>query len=696
MTPQFVAQRGRVGEPLYSVGPGVGVLGLREQAVDTVAEVFGRATAAAGENGSPATHRFEWNETPRLVPANGEQDRVTPGVGVHQFGSVGTSSKLDTLAHAEVGRETDQSPLLLDVPAPDYRQLGGFGKAGEAGDRCVDPLAPIDPSDVEKLPVPGPRRCGIREVRMYRGMNDSCVAQIESKPESVTTGEFAHERVAGGTSEVDLGRDPRQSFAAAREPATTRASELRQPRVRPLAVLQPFVVDESDRRDLPPPDALQHRQRQAAHRPPPDHVGTEPVELSPQGAVVVAGLRGAREHASGLETAVFEVPPEVAVDACVVRLIGIRSVPDGQHDNVVASGSEVLDRRPPDQFIAPVVVWWVAISHGQNAHRRQDRVRRVAETHLVSVVIASHGRALRLRWLLNALAEQSLGGDWEVVVVHDYDAKDADRIIGDHPLSAQGRLRSSAIEPGTGSPARQRNIGWRLARGELIAFIDDDCRPEPGWLESLVAGAKDPDLIVQGRTRPDPYESAILAAPHVRTMTIDPVGPYAQTCNILYPYRTLERLEGFDEVAVTGEDVDLSLRARADGASVVAAPKAIVNHAVESHSLPGIVRQNLKWRHLSYLVKRHPEFRTELTAGVFWDRQHLLTSLAITGLACSTADRRALLLAAPYLSSSLGRRGRSPRQRAVALVEVPGQFVRQAAEVAGMVSGALRHRTVVA
>ena len=118
----------------------------------------------------------------------------------------------------------------------------------------------------------------------------------------------------------------------------------------------------------------------------------------------------------------------------------------------------------------------------------------------------------------------------------------------------------------------------------------------------------------RARRGPDPHERAILAAPHVRTMLIEPVGPYAQTCNILYPRALLERLDGFDERAITGEDVGLSLRARAAGARIVAAPDAVVYHAIESHTLPGILRQNLKWRHLAYLAKRHPEFRRELPA----------------------------------------------------------------------------------
>ena len=315
----------------------------------------------------------------------------------------------------------------------------------------------------------------------------------------------------------------------------------------------------------------------------------------------------------------------------------------------------------------------------------------------VSVVVASHGRHLRLRWLLNALEEQTLERErWEVVVVHDYDAVTAERAIGAHPLARDGRLRHAAIAPGTGSPARQRNIGWRMARGGHVAFTDDDCRPEPEWLAALLSVARAaPDEVVQGRTRPDPLEREILRAPHVRTLWVDPVGPWAQTANILYPRALLERLDGFDERAIAGEDVGLSLRARAAGARVVAAPEAVVDHAVESHTLPGILRQNLKWRHLAYLAKRHPEVRREFPLRVFWDSDHLLTTAALCGVAAAPRRRALLALALPYVRRSLARRGNGPKARTMAALELPGQAVRQAAEVAGMAAGSVRHRTLL-
>jgi hypothetical protein len=366
----------------------------------------------------------------------------------------------------------------------------------------------------------------------------------------------------------------------------------------------------------------------------------------------------------------------------------------------VASPAQVLDGRSPDELVAAEAVRRVHVAGGQDAQGGEDRVPRALPSAVdVSVVVPSHARHLRLLWLLNALEEQTYSGAWEVVVVHDYDAPTTARVLDGHPLSAAGRLRHRAIAPGTGSPARQRNLGWRAARGALVAFTDDDCRPDPGWLERLLAVAREaPGDVVQGATRPDPFEHHVLAAPHVRTLAIEPVGPFAQTCNILYPRALLERLGGFDERAVSGEDVGLSRRARATGVAIRAAPDAIVHHAIESFTLPGILRQNLKWRHLAYLVKRHPEVRDDLVLRTFWDVDHLWMAAAVAGVAASRRGRAGplpALLAVPYAARAARRRGSGPRARAVALAELPGQAVRQLAEVAGLAAGSIRHRTVL-
>jgi GT2 family glycosyltransferase len=317
----------------------------------------------------------------------------------------------------------------------------------------------------------------------------------------------------------------------------------------------------------------------------------------------------------------------------------------------------------------------------------------------VSVVVPSHERPLRLRWLLNALEEQTLPRErWELLVVHD-SGESTETLLREHPLAAAGVLRHIRLEAGTGSPSRQRNTGWRATRAPLVAFTDDDCRPTPEWLERLLAAARrSPGAIVQGATKPDPYEAEIMDfAPRARSMDVDPPGPHAQTCNILYPRALLERVDGFDELFPypAGEDVDLAFRARGAGAGYEGEPGALVYHAVDTFSLLKMVRFNRRWESLALCVKRYPEYRSAFETRLFWKRRHGWLMLAAAGIAVTPRRPLAALLTVPYLQRAMPVHGPSPLARARGATELVGRMVVDASEMTALVRGSIRHRTLL-
>lgn len=315
-------------------------------------------------------------------------------------------------------------------------------------------------------------------------------------------------------------------------------------------------------------------------------------------------------------------------------------------------------------------------------------LHRVSEPE-VSVVIPTRNRETRLRFGLEALAAQTLDRSrFEVIVVRANDME------GPFCEAPEG-LDVQFLEAPPG-PALQRNVGWRAARGRLIAFTDDDCRATPEWLENLLASAAGPGDMLQGRTAPDPTEIHLLNG-RARSIDIDAVDAWYPTCNIAYPRELLERLGGFDEDFPTawGEDTDLGLRAIEAGATVFYEPEALSYHAVNARTVKQALREGYKRDSLPMVFARHPRQRRALFLDTFVRRTHANFLLALAGLLVLRRSRVLGLLAMlPYL--------RNRRPLGVALVKVPqivfhlpARVAVDATEVFATGRAAIRHRVPV-
>jgi glycosyltransferase involved in cell wall biosynthesis len=317
----------------------------------------------------------------------------------------------------------------------------------------------------------------------------------------------------------------------------------------------------------------------------------------------------------------------------------------------------------------------------------------------IAVVVPSHDRALRLRWLLNALETQTLPRDrFEVIVGHDSSGPETEELLQTHPLAQDGTLRHVTLPPGTAPPGRNRNAAWRLARAPLIAFTDDDCRPPREWLENALRSANaNPGAIVQGRTVPDPVEMVTDMAWLRKTQWVpDPPTPWCEACNIVYPRELLERVDGFDETMYVGEDTDLALRARATGAEFVGDAVVETFHANDQIGLIDAMRGAQRWGGLSELVRRHPSMRDEFPMWFFWKRTHFWLLFAIAAWFLERRSRAWGVLAVPYVVHALPQgHSQRPRGRIRALLGLPHQLAVDVAEIVALIRGSIRHRKLM-
>jgi glycosyltransferase involved in cell wall biosynthesis len=253
----------------------------------------------------------------------------------------------------------------------------------------------------------------------------------------------------------------------------------------------------------------------------------------------------------------------------------------------------------------------------------------------VSIVVSTRNRASDIAELLAALPGQTLPLDrFEVIVVNDGSTDDTQAFLDE--AAARGDLAVRPIHrPSSSGPAVGRDEGWRVARAPMIAFTDDDCVPDPEWLErGLEAASANLGSFVQGRTAPRPDQLDQLG-PWSRTMDVAELGPHFPATNVFYPRELLEALDGWDTDtyadAAGGEDTDLAWRAIESGARPVYEPRSLTFHAVTHAGARGKLRVAAR-RTAALPFAHHPGARAHFILGVFRKPVHLHLTLAAAGL----------------------------------------------------------------
>ncbi|HEX5707754.1 MAG TPA: glycosyltransferase [Pyrinomonadaceae bacterium] len=202
----------------------------------------------------------------------------------------------------------------------------------------------------------------------------------------------------------------------------------------------------------------------------------------------------------------------------------------------------------------------------------------------ITVVVPTYRRPVQLAALLDALARQDYPrASFEVVVVDDGSERAPEREVEVAARAIDARL---VVQPHAG-PSAARNRAARLARGEYLAFTDDDCAPEPAWLTALARRlVETPPRVVGGRTVNALERNLCAATSQLTTEVVyeyynpDPsAARFFASNNLAAPAREFREAGGFDERYHWAEDRDFCDRWRARGFGMTYAPDAVVRHA---------------------------------------------------------------------------------------------------------------------
>lgn len=276
---------------------------------------------------------------------------------------------------------------------------------------------------------------------------------------------------------------------------------------------------------------------------------------------------------------------------------------------------------------------------------------------LVTVIVPTHRRPALLRRLLLSLLTQDWPRDrYEIIVVHNATADATAEVVAE--IAAASPVPIAYHATAFSGPGPSRQFGAARARGDILAFIDDDCEATPGWIAAGAAAIAEGHALVQGRTLPHPAQPRRLLE---KTVSVTGPTPYFETCNIFYDASVFRAVGGFPAAFVDrfyAEDTALGWTVRLAGHRTGYAEAALVHHEVFAIGLREWLLTPRTMRHWPFLVREFPALRRELFLGLFLSRLTAAFDLFAAGLLLAPLHAGFLVLALPYIALRFLDRGR--------------------------------------
>jgi glycosyltransferase involved in cell wall biosynthesis len=328
----------------------------------------------------------------------------------------------------------------------------------------------------------------------------------------------------------------------------------------------------------------------------------------------------------------------------------------------------------------------------------------------LSVIICSLNGAAGVDRCLSALATQK-DVELQIIVVDDGSTDDTSDVAREHGVTVVRHETNRGL-------SAARNTGILAATAPVVAFLDDDCEPEPEWARGLVDAYAEGVIGVGGPIVPHAPAGFMLGflrrnnplLPLEMNLAHSGKLPYRLYLYVLRQWASAERLDkrevytlvganmsalrevvvdtGFDErFRFGGDDLDvaLQLRRRFPEGRLILTPDAVVQHHFKPTLGDTLRRSRAYGRGGAMLYRKWPAMRPSILPGPALVLALLVASIFVPSLLAVAA-------VLPLLMYPKGLRFAVSSRRPSGLLDAYVQLAQEAYGNAGYLQGLWRYR----
>lgn len=218
------------------------------------------------------------------------------------------------------------------------------------------------------------------------------------------------------------------------------------------------------------------------------------------------------------------------------------------------------------------------------------------ELPFVSIILPAYNESKYISECLMSLVTQSYPRDcFEIIVV--------DNGSEDDTLEIAKRYVDKALVLKEGNVGAVRNFGVTNAKGEILAFLDSDCRVDTNWLSHGVRKLiSTPNSVIGGALT----HSSVGANWIQKYWVLESVNSRGHqkelmgSCIFIFK-STFEKVDGFNERVTSGEDTELSIKLRQHGCIIDIDRDLKISHLDTPDTIKNfIMRQS--WHSENYFI----------------------------------------------------------------------------------------------